>query len=137
MQLLRRGQTLSAVTRHVQASVSSVFRWWHAYRREGWERLATKPTPGWPPGLSPRQKGQLVRRLVKGRSGRGTRPISGPCRASPRSARRGAHLVFVDESGCLLIRNVCGTWASFCRVFLPTFCSLRLPRALYSLVYRR
>ena len=66
VQLLRGGRTLSAVARQVHASVSSVFRWWHAYQRDGRRGLAAKPTPGRPPGLSPGQKGQLVRRLVKG-----------------------------------------------------------------------
>jgi hypothetical protein len=35
VQLLRGGRTLSAVARQVHASVSSVFRWWQAYQREG------------------------------------------------------------------------------------------------------
>ena len=54
------------VARQVHASVSSVFRWWHAYQRDGRRGLAAKPTPGRPPGLSPGQKGQLVRLLVNG-----------------------------------------------------------------------
>ena len=66
VQLLRGGQTLSAVARKVHASVSSVFRWWQAYQREGRRGLAAKPTPGRPPGLSSRQKDQLVRLLVRG-----------------------------------------------------------------------
>jgi transposase len=66
VQLLRDGRTLSAVARQVHASVSSVFRWWQAYQRDGRRGLAPKPTPGRPPGLSPSQKGQLVRLLVKG-----------------------------------------------------------------------
>lgn len=66
VQLLRGGRTLSAVARQVQASVSSVFRWWQAYQRDGRRGLAAKPTPGRPPGLSPRQKDQLVRLLVRG-----------------------------------------------------------------------
>jgi transposase len=57
---------LSAVARQVQASVSSVFRWWQTYQRDGRQGLAAKPTPGRPPGLSPRQKDQLVRLLVRG-----------------------------------------------------------------------
>jgi transposase len=57
---------LSAVARQVHASVSSVCRWWQAYQREGGRGLAAKPTPGRPPGLSSRQKDQLVRLLVRG-----------------------------------------------------------------------
>jgi transposase len=66
VQLLRGGRTLSAVARQVHASVSSVFHWWKTYQREGRRGLAAKPTPGRPPGLSPRQKDQLVRLLVRG-----------------------------------------------------------------------
>src|SRR5215470_15865525 len=66
VQLLRGGRTLSAVARQVHASVSSVFRWWQVYQREGRRGLAAKPTPGRPPGLSSRQKDQLIRLLVRG-----------------------------------------------------------------------
>ena len=66
VQLLRGGRTLSAVARQVHASVSSVFRWWQTYQRDGRRGLAAKPTPGRPPRLSPRQKDQLVRLLVRG-----------------------------------------------------------------------
>jgi transposase len=66
VQLLRGGGTLSAVARQVHASVSSVFRWRQAYQRDGRRGLAAKATPGRPAGLSPRQKDQLIRLLVKG-----------------------------------------------------------------------
>ena len=66
VRLLQGGRTLSSVARQVHASVSSVFRWWQAYQREGRRGLAPKPTPGRPPGLSLGQKRQLVRLLVKG-----------------------------------------------------------------------
>ena len=66
VQLLESGQTLSAVARHVEAAVSSVFRWWQAYRRKGTRGLAAKPTPGRPPRLSAGQKRQLVKLLTRG-----------------------------------------------------------------------
>jgi len=66
IQLLRAGKTLSAVARALSASVSSVFRWWQAYRKRGLKELRPKPTPGRPPQLSPRQKQKLVRLLVQG-----------------------------------------------------------------------
>ncbi len=66
VQLLKSGQTLSAVARQVHASVSSVFRWWQAYQRDGRRGLRAKPTPGRPPGLSEAQKGKLVGLLLKG-----------------------------------------------------------------------
>ncbi|HYA02901.1 MAG TPA: IS630 family transposase [Syntrophobacteria bacterium] len=66
IQLLRAGKTLSAVARAVSASVSSVFRWWQAYRTRGLRELRAKPTPGRPPRLSPRQKQKLVHLLLRG-----------------------------------------------------------------------
>jgi transposase len=66
VQLLRGGRTLSAVAGQIHASVSSVFRWWQAYRREGRRGLRAKPAPGRPPGLSSVQRGKLVQLLVKG-----------------------------------------------------------------------
>lgn len=46
--------------------MSSVFRWWEAYRKKGLKELRAKPTPGRPPQLSPRQKQQLVNLLLQG-----------------------------------------------------------------------
>ncbi len=66
IQLLKAGKTLSAVARALSASVSSVFRWWQAYRKKGLKELQAKPTPGRPPGLSPRQKQKLVKLLLQG-----------------------------------------------------------------------
>jgi len=66
VQLLESGQTLSAVARQIGAAVSSVFRWRQAYRRKGRPGLNAKPTPGRPPRLSPKQKRQLVRLLIRG-----------------------------------------------------------------------
>lgn len=66
IQLLQAGKTLSAVARALSASVSSVFRWWQAYRQKGLQELRAKPTPGRPPRLSHRQKQKLLRLLVHG-----------------------------------------------------------------------
>ncbi|HEV8454717.1 MAG TPA: winged helix-turn-helix domain-containing protein [Gemmatimonadales bacterium] len=66
VQLLRGGRTLAAVAGQIHASVSSVFRWWQVYQREGRRGLRAKPAPGRPPGLSPVQRGKLVQLLVKG-----------------------------------------------------------------------
>ena len=54
------------MARQVEASVSSVFRWWQAYQRAGQRGLRSKPTPGRPPRLSEAQKRTLVKRLVRG-----------------------------------------------------------------------
>jgi len=46
--------------------MSSVFRWWQAYQREGPRALEGKPTPGRPPRLSTTQKRRLVTLLGRG-----------------------------------------------------------------------
>jgi transposase len=66
VQFVKAGRTLSAVARQLGASVSSVFRWWHAYQRAGPRGLRPKPTPGRPPRLSAAQKRTLVKRLGQG-----------------------------------------------------------------------
>lgn len=66
IQLLESGRTLSAVARRVGAAVSSVFRWWQAYRQKGPRSLEAKPTPGRPPRLAKRQKRRLVTLLGQG-----------------------------------------------------------------------
>ena len=66
VQFLRAGRPLSVVARQVEASVSSVFRWWQAYRRQGYRGLRPRPTPGRPSRLSEAQKRRLVRLLVSG-----------------------------------------------------------------------
>ena len=66
VQLLESGRSLSVVARQVGAAVSSVFRWWQAYQREGPQALESKPTPGRPPRLSQPQKRRLVTLLGQG-----------------------------------------------------------------------
>ena len=66
VQLLESGRRLSVVAREVGAAVSSVFRWWQAYQREGPQALEGKPTPGRPPRLAKTQKRRLVTLLSRG-----------------------------------------------------------------------
>jgi transposase len=66
VRLLQAGKTLSAVARAVSASVSSVFRWAHAYKRKGVRGLRPHPTPGRPAKLSAAQKRVLVKVLLRG-----------------------------------------------------------------------
>jgi len=66
IRLLEAGLSLSAAARAVGASVSSVSRWYAAYRARGDQGLRARPTPGRPPRLSARQKRQLLRVLAKG-----------------------------------------------------------------------
>src|SRR2546428_4617218 len=71
VQLLQAGRPMPAVARHVQASVSSVWRWWQSYQRDGPRGLRPKPTPGRPPRLSGSQLRTLERILVRGPRGAG------------------------------------------------------------------
>jgi len=66
MQLLQAGRPMSAVARQVQASVSSVWRWWQTYQRAGLRGLRPTPTPGRPPRLSGGQLRTLERILARG-----------------------------------------------------------------------
>src|SRR2546426_10264162 len=52
VQLLQAGRPVAAVARRVQASGSSVWRWWQTYQRDGLRGLRPTPTPGRPPRLS-------------------------------------------------------------------------------------
>src|SRR5438128_5915750 len=62
---------MPAVARHVQGSVSSGWRWWQSYQRDGPRGLRPKPTPGRPPRLSGSQLRTLERILVRGPRGAG------------------------------------------------------------------
>ena len=72
VQLSTFGRTLvgtpdvSAVARQMQASVSSVWRWWQTYQRAGPRGLRPTPTPGRPPRLSEGQLRTLERILARG-----------------------------------------------------------------------
>jgi hypothetical protein len=52
--------------RQMQASVSSVWRWWQTYQRAGPRGLRPRPTPGQPPRLSEGQLRTLERILARG-----------------------------------------------------------------------
>lgn len=64
--LLKAGHSYRAVAAKLKSSLSSVVRWFQAYRKKGIKGLRPKPTPGRPPGLSQSQKQRLLRILVKG-----------------------------------------------------------------------
>ena len=64
--LLKASQTYRAVAAKVGASLSSVVRWYRAYRTQGSKGLRSKPTPGRPPRLSESQKQKVLQLLVKG-----------------------------------------------------------------------
>ena len=64
--LLRKGLNLSAVAAKVGCSVSSVFLWREAYRKQGEGGLSAKAAPGRPSRLDQRQKQALTRILLQG-----------------------------------------------------------------------
>jgi transposase len=69
--LLDRGLNPSEVADRVGADPSSVRRWRQAYRRKGVRGLESKPHPGRPSRLTPRQKRSLERRLLRGAQANG------------------------------------------------------------------
>src|SRR5437899_6099463 len=66
VRLLQAGRPMAAVARQVQASVSSVWRWWQTSQRAGPRGLQPRPTPGRPPRLSAAQQRTLERILAQG-----------------------------------------------------------------------
>jgi len=64
--LRKAGHSYRSIAAKLKSSLSSVVRWFQAYRKKGIDGLRPKPTPGRPPGLSPSQKKKLLRILVKG-----------------------------------------------------------------------
>jgi len=64
--LLQKGQTYRAVAQNSGASLSSVVRWFQAFKRRGPKGLLPKPTPGRPCRLRPGQKRSLARILLRG-----------------------------------------------------------------------
>jgi transposase len=166
IKLLQAGKIPAAVARALSASRSSVTLWQQVFEQKGWAGLRAKPIPGRPPRLSPKQKCQLERLLLKGPLAAGyktdlwtlrriaklikqhfhvtyhlghvwkiLRGLGWSCQKPERrpvqrdeaaiahwkryvwpqirrkAQRLGAHLVFLDESGFLLIPNVKRTWA--------------------------
>jgi transposase len=64
--LLKQGLNLSEVAAKVGSSVSSVFRWQTAVRKDGRKALKSQPVPGRPSKLNGRQRRQLTRILLAG-----------------------------------------------------------------------
>jgi transposase len=61
------GLSLNAVARRLDCAPSSVMRWRNAVRRCGEQGFPVGVSPGRPPKLTARQRGQLVRLLLQGR----------------------------------------------------------------------
>ena len=71
VELLEQGETYRAVARRLKASLSSIVRWFQAYRRKGNRGLDCRPTPGRPCRLTIVQKKRLVKLLLRGAQSRG------------------------------------------------------------------
>ena len=63
---LKQKLSLHEIARRIGCHASSVLRWRNAMRSGGQDALKAKPAPGRPPRLTPKQKKQLGRLLVKG-----------------------------------------------------------------------
>lgn len=66
LRLLKAGHSYRSVATQLQSSLSSVVRWYQAYRKNGLKGLRPRPTPGRPPILSQSEKEELVQILLKG-----------------------------------------------------------------------
>ena len=66
VQLVQQGMSKSEVARKLKTTYKSVLRWRNAHRDLGPEGLSPKPVPGRRCRLSPQQKEDLVKRLLKG-----------------------------------------------------------------------
>ena len=66
VELLKNGETYRAVAFASGASLSSVVRWFQAFRRKGTRGLEPRPIPGRPCRLSLRQKKHLEKLLLRG-----------------------------------------------------------------------
>ena len=66
VQLVQQGMSKSEVARQLDTTYKSVLRWCNAHHDLGPEGLSPKPVPGRRCRLSPRQKEDLVKRLLKG-----------------------------------------------------------------------
>ena len=64
--LLADGLGVREVARRIGCSPASVSRWQAEVRASGAEALRAKPPPGRPPRLSARQRGKLLKLLLKG-----------------------------------------------------------------------
>jgi len=64
--LREQGLTQAEIARRLKTTPRSVRRWLHAYRDGGRNALASKPAPGRPSHLTPRQRRALVQCLLKG-----------------------------------------------------------------------
>lgn len=66
IEFLQKAQTYRSVAQGSGASLSSVVRWFQAFRRRGPKGLLPKPTPGRPCQLRPGQKRSLAKILLRG-----------------------------------------------------------------------
>lgn len=66
IQLFKSGKHLSAISRWLGASKSSVCRWFQSYQKSGFQGLKPKPIPGRPCKLRRASKRRLATLLVKG-----------------------------------------------------------------------
>jgi transposase len=66
IELLKRGQRQAEVARQLGTTRTSVCRWWQAHQESGQAGLRAKPATGRPSKLTPGQKRDVARRLLRG-----------------------------------------------------------------------
>lgn len=66
LEFLDRGLSLHEVARRIACSPTSVLRWRDTRRRRGNRVFEVGASPGRPPKLGPKQRKQLIRKLVRG-----------------------------------------------------------------------
>ena len=69
--LLEKGLGVREVARQIGWSPMSVSRWQTEVRARGPDALRPKPTPGRPPRITPRQRANLLKSLLKGAKAHG------------------------------------------------------------------
>ena len=69
--MLRSGKTYRAVSQTLKASLSSVVRWYQAYRKKGKKGIRHQAQWGRPSFLAPRQKERLKKKLLQGAAAAG------------------------------------------------------------------
>jgi len=69
--MLLSGKTYREVAKRLRASLSSVVRWYQAYRKKGRKGIRSVARWGRPPLLTDRQKEKLKKRLVQGAAAAG------------------------------------------------------------------
>lgn len=105
--LLRRDMPVHVVAERLGVDRRSVRRWKRAYAQRGRQGVQARPVPGRPPKLTDRQRGTLVRWILRGPEAAGHRTALWTCRRIAQLVRDRFGVVYhPDHIGRLL--RACG-----------------------------